>query len=212
MRRIAAAGLLAACLASLAGVGACRQDMHDNPRYEPLEKSDFFRDGRASRLPVEGTVARGGLREDDRLFRGKSGTAPVAEIPLPVTRAMLARGRERYDIFCAPCHDRVGTGLGIVVLRGYRRPPSLHDERLRQAAPGYLYDVITSGFGSMPDYAAQISPEDRWAIVAYTRALQLSQRASVADVPPQERPRLDDPVPQPTPAEKGMTRREAVRP
>jgi mono/diheme cytochrome c family protein len=209
MRRLAAAVLIAAVLG---GLPACRQDMHDNPRYEPLEKSDFFRDRRASRLPVEGTVARGGLREDDGIFRGKSGTTPVAEIPLPVTRELLSRGRARYDIFCAPCHDRVGTGLGMVVRRGYRRPPSLHDERLRQAAPGYMYDVITSGFGSMPDYAEQIPPEDRWAIVAYTRALQLSQRASAADVPPEERARLDAPAPLPTPAEKRMMRREAAHP
>lgn len=176
--------------------GACRQDMHDNPRYEPLEASPFFQDGRASRIPVEGTVPRGALREDDRFFRGKVGAIPVAEFPMPVTRALLARGRGRYDIFCAPCHDRAGSGLGMVVRRGYRRPPSFQEERLRQAAPGYHYDVITSGFGSMPDYAAQIAPEDRWAIVAYIRALQLSQRAALADVPEAERKKLESAAPE----------------
>lgn len=190
---------------------ACRQDMHDNPRSEPLEASPFFPDGRASRPPVEGTVPRGGLREDDRFYRGKSGAGLVTELPLPVTLSLLARGRERYDIFCAPCHDRVGNGLGMVVRRGYRRPPSLHDERLRQSPPGYLYDVITSGFGSMPDYASQIAPEDRWAIVAYMRALQLSQRAALGDVPAAERGTLEAPPGAPA-ARPSVSPRPARRP
>jgi mono/diheme cytochrome c family protein len=179
MRHVRASALAALVLA--AGLSACRQDMHDQPRYEPQESSRFFEDGRSARPVVEGTVARGDLRDDDHLWLGKVDDAWVEEDVVA-----LERGRERYDIFCAPCHDRAGTGRGMIVERGYRRPPSLHDERLRATAPGYFYDVIVNGFGVMPAYAAQIPVRDRWAIVAYLRALQLSQHASKADVPPSE--------------------------
>jgi hypothetical protein len=168
--------------------------MYDQPRYKPLGKSDFFADHRQSRPLVEGTVARGMLREDGRFYTGKTGVALVTVFPLPVTRPLLDRGRQRYDIFCAPCHDRTGSGNGMVVQRGYRPPPSLHIDRLRQQAVGYFFDVITNGLGAMPDYAAQIPPEDRWAIVAYVRALQLSQDAAVGDVPPGDRVKLDFPT------------------
>ena len=114
----------------------------------------------------------------------------VKAFPFPITRQVLDRGQDRYNIFCTPCHDRVGTGQGMVVRRGYRRPPSFHVDRLREAPVGYIFDVITNGFGAMPDYASQIPPQDRWSIIAYLRALQLSQEASLADVPPQERDRL----------------------
>jgi cytochrome c5 len=187
--RIGATVLLLTCAA------ACRQEMYDQPRYKPLGKSDFFTDNRQARPLVEGTVARGTLREDSRLYAGKSGNALVTVYPLPVTRARLERGRERYEIYCAPCHDRTGAGNGMVVQRGYRPPPSLHIDRLRQVAVGHFYDVITNGFGAMPDYAVQITPEDRWAIVAYVRALQLSQAAPIADVPPEHRADLDRPAP-----------------
>jgi mono/diheme cytochrome c family protein len=157
--------------------------MHDAPRYEPYEKSEFFGDGRSMRPQVAGTVARGQLREDAGLFAGKAGTAFVARVPVPVTADLVRRGRQRFDIYCAPCHGAAGTGDGIVVRRGYRVPPSLHIERLRAQPDGYFFDVITNGFGVMPDYGAQVPVGDRWAIVAYIRALQLSQHAPMASLP-----------------------------
>lgn len=181
-----------ACASALALLGgACRQDMHDQPRYKPLAKSDFFADQRASRSLLAGTVARGQLREDAAFYQGKQGQAFVADFPLPVDAALVLRGQQRFRIYCTPCHGQAGNGDGMVVRRGYRRPPTFHQERLRREKPGYFYDVITNGFGSMPDYAAQIPPADRWAIVAYVRALQLSQYASVEDVPAEHRPDLD---------------------
>lgn len=167
--------ILAASALALAG---CRQDMHDGPKYEPLEQSAFFADGRASRDPVPGTVARGLLREDPLLETGKDAAGEFASaLPLPLDARLLARGRERYDIFCSPCHDRVGNGQGMIVRRGFKQPPSLHGDRLREAPVGYLFDVMMSGFGQMPSYRSQIRVEDRWAIAAYVRALQLSQHA-----------------------------------
>jgi mono/diheme cytochrome c family protein len=194
-RRAGAAWVITAGLAlgSLASLG-CRQDMHDQPRYKPLGNSDFFPDGRASRPLVPGTVARGFLREDARLHAGKDAAGFLAEFPLEVDLALVQRGRERFDIYCSPCHGRTGAGAGMVVQRGYRRPPSLHIDRLREARPGYFFDVITNGFGIMPDYAAQVPVRDRWAIVAYVRALQLSQHASLDDVPAAEITRLDTPA------------------
>ena len=185
------AALLAAAVLFALVSAACRQKMADQPSYRPLAASDFFDDGRASRPMVEGTVARGLLKDDEALYTGKTGAEFVTAFPYPVTRSVLARGRERYDIFCAPCHDRLGTGLGMVVRRGYPQPPSMHIDRLREAKPGYLFDVITRGFGRMPDHASQIPVRDRWAIVAYLRALQLSQKATLKDVPAAERSRLD---------------------
>ena len=169
---------------------ACRQEMADQPRYEPLVRSTFFEDGRAARPLVEGTVARGELRGDELLYAGKEGGKPADLFPFPVTLAVLTRGQQRYNIFCSPCHDRVGTGQGMIVRRGYRAPASFHMDRLRQAPAGYFFDVISNGFGVMPDYAQQVHPEDRWAIVAYIRALQLSQHATLADVPEGQRQQL----------------------
>jgi len=186
------AGLLALAITAFT---ACRQDMHDQPKYVPLRPSTFFDDGRSARPLVEGTVARGHLDEDTAYYSGKVNGKPVDTFPMPVTRPVLERGQQRFNIYCAPCHDRTGSGLGMVVRRGYRRPPSYHIDRLRQVPPGYIYDVITNGFGAMPDYAAQIPPADRWAIVAYVRALQLSQHASINDVPPEERARLSGGAP-----------------
>ncbi len=174
---------LAALLLALVCGPACRQDMHDQPRYESFERSDFFPDHRSARDPVPGTVARGQLSEDVVLTTGKEGDAFVEAFPFPVTAEVMRRGQTRYEIFCTPCHDRAGDGNGMVVQRGYRRPPSFHVDRLRNVRAGYLFDVITRGFGAMPDYSAQIPPADRWAIVAYVRALQLSQNATLADVP-----------------------------
>ena len=169
---------------------ACRRDMQDQPRYRPFRPSAFFADGRSARPLVEGTVARGHLDEDDHLHRGRIGEELATTFPFPVTAGVLARGRERFDIFCAPCHGRVGDGDGMIVQRGMRRPPSLHIERLRAAPPGYHFDVITNGFGAMIDLADRVSVEDRWAIVAYVSALQRSQGASIEDAPPEERERL----------------------
>jgi mono/diheme cytochrome c family protein len=165
-------------------IAACRQDMHDQPKYEPLESSAFFGDGQASRPLVQGTVARGQLQDDEHLYTGKINGQPVTTFPFQITAPMMDRGQQKYNVYCAPCHDRVGTGAGMIVKRGYRQPQSFHIDRLRAAPPGHFYDVITNGFGAMPDYRAQIQPEDRWAVVAYIRALQLSQHATDTDQSP----------------------------
>ena len=219
---------------------ACRQQMSNQPKYEPLEPSSFFDNATSARPLVEGTVPRGSLREDTLLYTGRSGTEssaspgatsgqvrpgpayggivsgqgatlpprlnpPMPAAPLPggkirpgyantfpflITREVLDRGEERFNIYCSPCHDRLGTGNGMVVQRGYRHPPSFHTERLRQAPVGYFFDVITNGFGAMPDYSAQVVPSDRWAVIAHIRVLQLSQNATLGDVPPGERSKL----------------------
>ena len=173
---------------------ACRQDMHDAPRYEPLEQSTFFTDGRSARVLVAGTVARGQLREDEHLNTGRTNGMPAAEFPMPVTNEMMARGQERFNVFCSPCHGRTGQGNGTIVQRGFRRPPSYHEERLLNAPVGYYFDVMTNGFGAMQDYAAQVPVADRWAIAAYIRALQLSRRATIDQVPPDRRGDLDRPA------------------
>jgi mono/diheme cytochrome c family protein len=197
-RIVAAVVLLAA---------GCRQEMYDQPKYKGLRQSDFFADHRQARPVPDGTVARGFLRADSRLYTGQVGAALATEFPMPVDPALLARGRERYDIYCAPCHDRTGAGQGMVVKRGYRAPPSFHIERLRDAPVGHLFDVITNGFGAMPDYAAQVEARDRWAIIAYVRALQLSQNVPVSQLPREELGRLESlpatvapPTPTPAPA------------
>ena len=165
---------------------ACRQEMYDQAKYKPLGESRFFTDRRASRPLPAGTVARGWLRDDQKLYEGKQGRELVATLPVPLTRELLARGRERFNIFCSPCHDRTGGGRGMVVRRGYQPPPSLHIDRLRDAPVGHFFDVMTNGLGAMPDYASQIDVSDRWAIAAYVKALQLSQNAPVSDVPPEK--------------------------
>jgi len=165
--------------------------MHDQPKYVPLRQSPFFGDARSARPLVAGTVARGHLRDDPLLYTGKVNGADATVFPFPIDARVMARGRERFDIFCSPCHGRTGQGDGMVVRRGFRRPPTFHQDRLRDAPPGHLFDVITNGFGAMPDYAVQIRPEDRWAIVAYVRALQLSEHATLAEVPPARRAELN---------------------
>ena len=176
---------LVAALALLVLPG-CRQDMHDQPKYQPFEESAFFKDGRASRPRVPGTVARGRRDDDALLVTGRSGSGFSEVFPEPVTRAMLDRGRQRFDIYCSPCHDRAGTGRGMIVMRGYKQPPSFHIDRLRGMPAGYFFDIMTNGFGVMPSYAAQVPVADRWAIAAYVRALQLSQHATLAEVPAEE--------------------------
>jgi mono/diheme cytochrome c family protein len=206
-------GVFAALLLS-----ACsRQDMHDQPKYKPLRGSTFFEDSLSARPGVPGTVARGYLKDDLHLYTGRAGQTSaspkaippgkppgmdakmavaaqgpifVDTFPFPVTREVLERGRERFDIFCSVCHGRLGTGEGMVVRRGFRQPPSYHIDRLKEAPVGHFFDVITNGFGAMPDYAAQIQARDRWAIVAYIRALQLSQNVPLGDVPPEGRSQL----------------------
>jgi mono/diheme cytochrome c family protein len=171
----------------------CRQDMHNQPKYIPLRESTFFADERSARPVVAGTVARGQLRDDLLLYTGKLNGADAPVFPFPIDDAVLRRGRERFDIYCSPCHARTGEGDGMIVRRGYRRPPSFHDDRLRTVPVGHFFDVMTNGFGAMPDYAAQVRAEDRWAIAAYIRALQLSAHASLDDVPAADRAKLDQP-------------------
>jgi len=168
----------------------CPDDMRDRGRMKPFEPSPVFSDGRSARPLVPGTVARGQLRDDEPFYTGKQGGRFVTEVPFPVTRALLERGQERYNIYCAVCHDRTGAGNGMVVQRGFPRPPSYHTDRLRNQPVGYFYDVATNGFGRMAGYAAQTSPEDRWAIAAFTRALQFSQNADVRRLAPQDRAKL----------------------
>jgi len=170
-------------LLSITLMTACRQDMHDQPRFKPLAQSDFFTDLRSARMPIDGTVARGQLRDDTYFYTGKLGANPGDFMPFPINLDTLARGRERFNIYCTPCHSRTGDGNGMIVQRGFRPPPSFHTERLRKAPLGYFFDVMTNGYGAMPDYATQISPRDRWCIVAYIRALQLSQGATTSDIP-----------------------------
>jgi mono/diheme cytochrome c family protein len=172
-------------------LSGCRQDMHDQPKYVPLRESAFFSDARSARPLVDGTVARGHLRDDELLYTGKTNGADATIFPFRVDAAVMARGQQRFDVFCSPCHGRTGEGDGMVVRRGYRRPPSIHQNRLREAPVGHFFDVITNGFGAMPDYASQIKAEDRWAIVAFIRALQLSGHASLADVPSAARNQLE---------------------
>jgi len=185
-------------LAVLGTIG-CRLDMHVQPRYNPLAKSDFFSDKRAARPLVEGTVARGDERADDYFYTGKVGSNDGEDMPFPVTQEVLERGRTRYDIYCSPCHSRVGDGNGIIPARGFSRmPPSYHIERLRKAPIGYFFDVATNGYGIMLNYSSQVSVRDRWCIAAYIRALQLSQNATSADIPagqmiPSKAPEFMDP-------------------
>jgi mono/diheme cytochrome c family protein len=179
-------------------LAGCRIDMHVQPRENPLSKSDFFPDHRSARPVVEGTVARGELRADKYFYTGKLGNNPGDYMPFAVTRDDLMRGQVRFNIYCAPCHSRLGDGNGYIPSRGFaRKPPSFHIERLEKAPVGYIYGVITEGFGIMPDYASQIPVDDRWRIVAYVRALQLSQHATEADAGqhqiPSPAPELLDP-------------------
>jgi mono/diheme cytochrome c family protein len=184
-----------AAAAVLMMVAACRQDMHNSPKAIPLRESVFFKNASSARPLVDGTVARGTLQDDEAFFTGKNGAAVADTLPFPLTAEVLDRGEQRYNIYCSPCHGPTGKGDGMIVRRGFRRPPSYHTERLQIAPIGHFYDVMTNGFGAMPDYRAQVSPRDRWAIAAYVRALQLSQHASAADIPEEEKQKLSQPKP-----------------
>ena len=216
-RKTFAIGLLLG--AGLLG-GACRRDMQDQPKMKPYRGTSFFGDGLAMRPPVPGTIPRGYLRSDSVLFTGKKEktgqsipspspatgntsafTDDTDTFPFPITEQTVMRGRERYDIFCSVCHGLTGHGDGMVVRRGFRRAASFHDDRLRQAPAGHFFDAITNGWGAMPPYAAQIPVQDRWAIIAYVRALQVAQQKTPQTAtPPSGGP---TPTPQPSPAAGG---------
>lgn len=176
---------LVGTMAALAALAGCQQQMAIQPRYQPLSASDYFADGQSARQPVDGTLAQG-RAELDPLYVAKDATT----FPVPLTADLLARGQQRYNIFCTPCHGLTGDGNGFVTTRGYRRPPTFHSDRLRAAPVGHYFDVITNGFGAMYDYSAQIPPRDRWAIIAYVRALQLSQNVPAAQLTPDQRAKL----------------------
>ena len=165
--------------------------MHNQPKFIPLRQATFFKSGRSERPLVKGTVARGQLREDDLLYTGQVDGHEVDEFPFPVTAAVVERGQQRFNIYCSPCHGTTGLGDGMIVRRGYRRPPSYFTARLMNAPASHFFNVITNGFGAMPDYKAQVPVRDRWAIAAYIRALQLSEHATMQDVPPAERDKLN---------------------
>ncbi len=182
--------LLIATLCCGAALAGCRLDMQVQPKYNPYEPSTFFDDGRSARQPVPGTVARGQLRIDDHLYKGKVDGKDAVEFPFPITANDILRGQQRFNIYCSPCHDYTGSGRGMIVQRGFPQPPSFHIDRLRQAPVGHFFDVMTNGFGAMYSYATRVTPEDRWRIAAYIRALQLSQHATPADAPGDEREKL----------------------
>ncbi len=183
--------ILAGAVLLALGAAGCRQDMHDQPKYIPLRPTDFFADGRSERQLPAGTVARGHLEDDALFYTGKGPDGKFSDMfPFPVTKDVVLRGQQRFNIYCTPCHDRNGTGQGMVAQRGFRHPPSYHIDRLRQVPNGYIFDVITNGFGAMPDYEANIPVADRWAIVSYVRALQTSFEATIDDVPPESRAQL----------------------
>ncbi len=169
---------------------ACRQEMANQARYDPLEPSDFFEDGMSARPRIAGTVARGELPTDSYSETGKISGQDGTTFPFAITAGVLDRGQERFNVYCSPCHGRVGDGAGMIPSRGYRRPPSFHTERLRAAAPGHFFDVMTNGFGAMPSYRPQVPSADRWAIAAYIRVLQISHSATINDVPPAGRAKL----------------------
>ena len=181
----------------LSGMGlfltGCRQDMQDQPKYKPQRPSEFFADGRSGRPELEGTIARGELNEDVAFHEGKDEKGnDIDSFPVAVDKAFILRGQQRYDIYCAPCHGRIGNGLGMIVRRGFKQPPSYHIDRLRNAPVGHYYDVITNGYGAMLNYAQQVQPRDRWAIIAYIRTLQYSQNANVSELTADARTNLPD--------------------
>ena len=179
------------CCCLVLTLSACRRDMYNQPRYKPYAEDTFFQDGASARPNPPHTVARGHLDEDEQFHTGKDGGKLVEAFPFPITRQILARGRERFDIYCSVCHARTGDGDGMIVQRGFPSPPSFHIDRLRQAPVGHFFDVMTNGYGVMYSYAVRVSPEDRWAIAAYIRALQLSHDGKIEDVPPEERAKLE---------------------
>jgi len=205
---------LALLSVAILSTSACRLDMHIQPRYNPLAKSDFFPDQRAARPLIDGTVARGDERADSYFFTGKTGSSPGEYMPFPVTKEVMQRGRERFNIYCAPCHSRVGDGNGIVPSRGFsKKPPSYHIDRLEKAPIGYFFDVMTNGYGIMQDYSAILPRRDGWCSPAYSRAPLWPPHATLADVPqgqsiPSKAPEFVEPgtgatLPQIAPARSG---------
>jgi mono/diheme cytochrome c family protein len=190
--------VLAVCLLSLLTTAGCRQNMHNQNKLEPYEASAFFADGQGSRQTPAGTVPRNAFGETIAPYTGLALTPPMTpqamQAPPPVTLALLKRGQERYNVFCSPCHSRVGDGLGMIVRRGYKQPPSFHEPRLRSAPAEYFVTTMTEGFGVMPSYAEEVSPEDRWAIAAYIRALQYSQNAHLAEIPANRRQAVESEI------------------
>jgi mono/diheme cytochrome c family protein len=188
--------------------------MHDQPKYKTLGYSKFFPDGRESRPIPSGTVARGELEEDVAFYQGKVDGNDIDYFPIPVTAELIQRGHVRFDIYCSPCHGRVGNGLGMIVRRGLKQPPSYHIDRLRTAPVGHFYDVVTNGYGAMLNYSAQIQPRDRWAIISYIRALQYSQNASIDDLPADVKAQLpaNTAVPPGSSANPPMRDRDVVNP
>ena len=174
---------IACSVLGLAGLTACRDDMHNQPRYKPLAASEFFADHRAARPQVEGTIARGHLRIDEARYTGKIGGEDIDQFPIPIAKADIERGQNRFNVYCTPCHGRLGDGNGMVVLRGFREPPSYYSQKIMNQPIGHFFDVMTNGFGAMPSYASRVDPDDRWRVAAYIRALQLSESARLSDVP-----------------------------
>jgi mono/diheme cytochrome c family protein len=177
--------------AFIAFAAGCRRDMQDQPRYKPLSASRFFADGRSARPIPAGTIARDELNDTDLLHTGLTDGTFSTKFPVPITKQLLLRGQQRYNIYCTPCHGFLGDGNGMIAKRGFKWPANLHTDRLRNAPPGYLFQVVSNGYGAMPAYRHQIEPNDRWAILAYVRALQFSRDASIADASPQGRAQLE---------------------
>ncbi|HYL34941.1 MAG TPA: cytochrome c [Bryobacteraceae bacterium] len=182
--------LISSAALLLLALTACRRDMQDQPRYKPLAASEFFGDRRSARPEVEGTIARGHLRIDEARYTGKISGEDIDQFPIPITKADIERGQSRFNVYCTPCHGRLGDGNGMVVLRGFRQPPSYYSEKLMNARVGHFFDVMTNGFGAMPSYASRVAPDDRWRVAAYIRALQLSESAKLSDVPTDQRQNL----------------------
>jgi len=209
-------------LAAFTLVG-CRQDMHDQPKYKPLGETPFFADNRQSRPNVANTIARGDLRDGDlEFYTGKSekdSKADVEIFPIPVTKSLIERGHERFDVFCSPCHGILGNGLGMIVRRGFKQPPSYHTERLRKAPVGHYFDVVTNGYGAMYSYSAQITPRDRWAIISYIRTLQYSQNQKVDQLATEAKAKLpakpnseEEPIVPALPSDQGASATEPAAP
>lgn len=186
---------LGAIYLALVLLAGCAQNMRDQSRLKPLEPNAFFADNQSARPIADNTVARGQLLTDEHMNTGMVDGQLATTFPFPVTSEVLQAGQQNYDIFCAPCHGLTGNGQGMIVERGFPAPPSLHSERLREVPVGHFFDVITNGFGRMYSYASRVSPQDRWAIAAYIRALQRSQNATLEDVPPAERDQLQGAAP-----------------
>jgi cytochrome c553 len=214
--------LLALCLVSIS-IGGCRQNMHNQHKVEPYESSGFFTDGQASRQLPAGTVPRGVYGQNIAPYTGLTEPGPPTALPVQgqpqgmpqrMTLAMIQRGQQRYNVFCSPCHDRVGNGRGMIVLRGFKQPPSFHEARLRSMPAEYFVQVMTEGYGVMPAYAEEVSLQDRWAIAAYMRALQYSQNARLAEIPPNRLQGLqirEGVTTNPSSGARGVTRPDAVQ-